>query len=695
MKLLFDLSQSPVCEILWKWTVLLALGWTAHGLLRSRDARWRLILWRGVFCFWLALPLIQFLPLPVFQIPVHDFAGIGPATPRMAAPSLAGGAIPPATARTVASGVVEAAKDGAAVDGVHRPAGSLFSTISLNGMLITIWATGALWGALRLVRFMIQLSTLKRAAIPAAPAIQGLAGEILQQLRIRRFVRVLVSDSAVSPFVFGVTHPAIMLPGKLAQSLSSEEMAALLGHEIAHLRRYDLLWCAGWRWLKALFWFHPLVWKVPEAHSLACEEEADRVASSQMENRASYARILAQITLRVLAIPEVETQLAFNGTAQITERLRRLGKESGTWKQKHSLAAFGLVFAMVLVSAGCNVSREQNKSSAQEVEQLNAKVAALEKRISEMENSLPPAERQRAYRKKFDQRGELDRKKYTEKQLMEAEKIYEAADRNLGSPECIETMKQMLQKFPDANRTGCLLLSLAQSTNGSESEKYFKDCIQRFNDCYYGDGVQVGAFARFCLANYYNATNEDKKAEALYKEIKDNYSDAIDHNGQLLINIIPTKSQAEQQARQRAYQERFDQRRELDRKKYTEEQLAEAEKLYLATNSKRGSPEYIESLKQMLEKFPDLNRSGCALLYLAQGTTGVESEKYLKDCIQKYNDCYYADGVQVGAYARFWLADYYSKTGENEKAEALYKEIKDNYSDAIDHNGQFLINLIK
>jgi len=542
MKTLLDLSQSEAFGILWRWTVLLVLGWTAHGLLRSRDARWRLILWRGVFCFGLALPLTRFLPLPVFQIPVHDFGGIATATPSLAAPSLAEGTIPPGMARPVAPGVVEAAKDGAAVDGVHRPAGSLFLTISWNGMLITLWATGALGGALRLVRFMIQLSNLKRAAIPAAPAIQLLAGEILQRLRIRRLVRVLVSDSAVSPFVFGLTHPVIMLPGKLAQSLSSEEMAALLGHEIAHLRRYDLLWCAGWRWMKALFWFHPLVWKVPEAHSLACEEEADRMASSQMENRASYARILAQMTLRVLAIPEVETQLTANGTAQITERLRRLGKELGIWKQKQSVAAFGLVLAMVLVSAGCNVTGEKD---TREVKQLRAEVAALEKRMSEMEKSLLPAklqmeqqERQRAYREEFNQRCDLDRKKYTEEQLTEAENTYAAAQSKLRSPEFIESVNQMLQKFPDANRTGCILLQLAQTTTGPESEKYFKDCIEKYDDCYYGDGVQVGAFARFWLADYYSKTKENEKAAALYKEIMDNYSDSIDHHGQLLINLI-------------------------------------------------------------------------------------------------------------------------------------------------------------
>ena len=540
MKSLLDLSQSPVFEILWKWTVLLVLGWTAHGLLRSRDARWRLILWRGVFCFGLALPLTQFLPLPGFQIPVHDFAEIAPATPSVAAPSLAEGTIPSGTAQAVAPVIVEVAKHGEAVDRVHRPAGSFFPMISLNGMLITTWAAGALWCVLRLVRFIIQLSTLKRSAIPAAPAIQVLAGGILQRLLIRRFVRVLVSDSAVSPFVFGVTHPAIMLPGKLVQSLSSEEMGALLGHEIAHLRRHDLLWCAGWRWMKALFWFHPLVWRVPEAHSLACEEEADRVASSQMENRASYARILAQITLRVVAIPEVEIQLTANGTAQIIQWLRRLGKEPGIWKLKHSVAAFGLVLAIPLVSAGCNASGDKN---TQEVEQLKAKVADIENRMTEMEKQTSPAQsqfeaRQRAYRERFNQRCDLDKKKYTVDQLMEEENMYAAAEKKLESPDAVASVNQMLQKFPDANRTGCILLELAQSTTGPESEKYFKDCIEKFNDCYYGDGVQVGALARFCLANYYRETGEKEKAQALYKEIKSTYSDSIHHNGQLLIDLI-------------------------------------------------------------------------------------------------------------------------------------------------------------
>ncbi len=254
------------------------------------------------------------------------------------------------------------------------------------------------------------------------------------------------------------------------------------------------------------------------------------------------------------AVPPLETQLTANGTAQITQRLHRLGRASGTWNQKHSLAAFGLVLAMVLVSVGCHVTEGKKGSAStpegrgadtQEVEQLKAKVAVLEKRMSEMEGLLPQMKpqleqqgRQRAYRERFDRRRELDGKKYTQEQLIQAETMYVAAQRKAASPECVEILKQMLEKFPEANRTGCGFLDLAVHTTGPESEKYLRDCIQKYNDCYYGDGVQVGAFARFWLANYYSETKENKKAEALYKEIKDSYADSIDHQGQFLIERI-------------------------------------------------------------------------------------------------------------------------------------------------------------
>jgi hypothetical protein len=97
----------------------------------------------------------------------------------------------------------------------------------------------------------------------------------------------------------------------------------------------------------------------------------------------------------------------------------------------------------------------------------------------------------------------------------------------------------------------------------------------------------------------------------------------------------------------------------------------------------------------MIKKYPDINRTGCAMLYVAQKSEGDQRATYLRDCIQKFNDCFYGDGVQVGAYARFLLAEDYQNAGDPKKAEALYSELKANYADAVDHGGRLLVDAIK
>ncbi len=544
--------ESPVFSFLCKWTVLLALGWTTHILLRSRDARWRLILWRSVLCFGLALPLLQFLPMPAVQVPIDKVAQMVSDTIPLPAPALPAPALPaPAPAASHLAPATSEMQNPSLIHAMYDQWADFFSTLSWSDILISIWVAGALYGAIRLLRFLDQLSALRRAAVPASPAVQELAAEVLRRWRISRSVLVLVSDSAVSPFAFGIFRPAIMLPAKMAQSLSSEETAALLGHEVAHLRRRDLWWCVGWRWMKAIFWFHPLIWKLPDVHSLACEEEADRLASSYLTSRASYARLLARLTLRVLALPELETQLAVNGTAQITHRLQRLAKDLGTWNRKQTIGACFLVLAMALVSVGCDVSSEKN---AQKIRALEAKVAELEKRLDEMQNApqqqsasrqLTPEqqkgqERMQSYRGRFGQRYGLDVRTHSQAKVAEVENAYQATQGNFGSPECIEAHKKFIKKYPGFNRTGCALSELARMSEitSPETEQYYKECIQKYDDCYWGDGVQVGPFARFFLANCYKNTGQNDKAEALYTEIKDNYPDSIDHSGQLLVDLM-------------------------------------------------------------------------------------------------------------------------------------------------------------
>src|SRR4051812_2657923 len=68
-----------------------------------------------------------------------------------------------------------------------------------------------------------------------------------------------------------------------------------------------------------------------------------------------------------------------------------------------------------------------------------------------------------------------------------------------------------------------------------------------------------------------------------------------------------------------------------DQKKYSREQLQECENLYQVANKNWRTPEAVTTLKVMIEKYPDVNRTGCAILYLAQMSTGKERATRLQE----------------------------------------------------------------
>gem|GEM_PF-636817 len=342
--------------VLTKWTLLLLFAWGVHALLAHADARWRRTLWRVVLSLVLLVPIAPQLPIPLLPIALQQ-----PADPQLQTlPTTA-----PLSDNTTPSPVVRPPSTPATpstsptlpstVSPGHR---SLFPPLltawllQLNPWLV-VWGLGALVCVLRLLRFHHKLFQLAHAAQPAPSLLASQAASAQSRLLIHRPIPIHVSTHIVSPFVCGLFRPRILLPSHLAAHLPPIELNALLNHELAHVRSHDLLWTIAWRWTTAILWFHPLAWFIPAAHSLACEEEADRVASRQQPDPASYAKVLAQLALRVLRIPNLETHLTVNGSSQIALRLRRLeSAPRKDWPRLRSLAAFSILTALLWLPSG-------------------------------------------------------------------------------------------------------------------------------------------------------------------------------------------------------------------------------------------------------------------------------------------------------------------------------------------------------
>ncbi|MGO8700110.1 MAG: M56 family metallopeptidase [Limisphaerales bacterium] len=380
------LASSPAGLVLQKWTALLALGWVTHWLLRNSHSRWRLIIWRGTLCLGLALPLLQFIPFPKLRIPIAG-ATVKPTYRASSIPAVA-------SVESKALSTEPEPQTSVVASSSSEPAKSDLSPpkpVHWERIILCLWASGCVWESGRLFRLHRQLFRLRKETCQPSPNLHRLAKEIQARLGVRRGVQVQTSDAISSPFVCGLLKPAILLPRLLAEQLSSEEISALLSHELAHLRQHDLFWCLAWRWMKAVCWFHPLVWKIPAAHNLACEEEADRIASGQLGNQDFYARLLARLALRVLALPAMEAELTLNGSSQIARRLHHLRQKGiGAWNWKCSAAGFGLVALLSLITVGCEFSKRVAGGEKNFVEingQLN--IVEYQWRRSQATNGVP------------------------------------------------------------------------------------------------------------------------------------------------------------------------------------------------------------------------------------------------------------------------------------------------------------------
>jgi formylglycine-generating enzyme required for sulfatase activity len=128
-----------------------------------------------------------------------------------------------------------------------------------------------------------------------------------------------------------------------------------------------------------------------------------------------------------------------------------------------------------------------------------------------------------------------------------------------------------------------------------------------------------------------------------------------------------------------------------DMKKYSQKEYAEIQSLYQALNK----PKDPEKTKKLIAKYPKANLTGCAVLYLAYKQRGNKQKFSLLKVIKKYGDCYYDDGVNVGACAKYFLARYYLSHKQMNNLKLILDDLRENHRTAISHNRKNLASLVE
>jgi hypothetical protein len=173
--------------------------------------------------------------------------------------------------------------------------------------------------------------------------------------------------------------------------------------------------------------------------------------------------------------------------------------------------------------------------------------ASRQESLGTAEGALPRASDRTGQQLKARKRMQQDLS-FSDQERQEIESLYQVANKQWQTQEARDSLNTLVEKYKRANRTGCAILYLGQMSHGDEQIAYFKQAITDHSDCFYGDGVQVGAFARFLLGQVYVQSGQLDLAEALFNEIRKEFRDSIDHSGNSLVAQLPPETSIRQMA---------------------------------------------------------------------------------------------------------------------------------------------------
>lgn len=146
------------------------------------------------------------------------------------------------------------------------------------------------------------LSGIKRRAHSASGEQRLHFDSWLQACRIRRKVRLLVSNEIGSPMAVGFFHPAVLLPESLVEEFTRPELDHVLLHELAHVARRDD-WTNLWARLAGAFLaIHPVaVWvvqRIDREREIACDDWVVAHTGEARPYAASLARLFELCCVR-------------------------------------------------------------------------------------------------------------------------------------------------------------------------------------------------------------------------------------------------------------------------------------------------------------------------------------------------------------------------------------------------------------
>jgi len=162
--------------------------------------------------------------------------------------------------------------------------------------LVGAWGVGVFGLSVRLLGGWLWIQWLvRRGTQPVARRWVESLARLKDRLRIDRPVHLFESTRLQVPLVVGWLRPVILLPVTALTGLPSDQLEAILAHELAHVGRYDYLVNLVQSVVETLLFYHPAAWwisgRIRAEREHCCDDRAVEICG----DRLIYARALATL----------------------------------------------------------------------------------------------------------------------------------------------------------------------------------------------------------------------------------------------------------------------------------------------------------------------------------------------------------------------------------------------------------------
>ncbi|SHH51904.1 M56 family metallopeptidase [Clostridium grantii] len=169
------------------------------------------------------------------------------------------------------------------------------------------------------------------------------------EMNVNIDIPVIYEESLKTPSLFGFMRPKLLMSSDIINSLAEQEKRYVFLHELAHLKRKDIL--VNWIMIliQAVHWFNPIIWyafyKIHEDCEVACD--AYVLSRLEPEEHKSYGITIIRL-MDTISRPywnSVSTGMA-NNRLNVKKRIKKITtyrKKSWKWSVIATILVIGIV----------------------------------------------------------------------------------------------------------------------------------------------------------------------------------------------------------------------------------------------------------------------------------------------------------------------------------------------------------------